>query len=308
LLDSLLQESLKMPMVARASMMSLGTWESRSTKYQKFLNLSNVFLLISSTILIFCAILLITWYHMLKLDFWSPYFYWTPMIMLVLGIFTFAVTCYGFIISVRESRGLIMVMAILLGLAFVGQLASVFTVFMLRTTIETTIPEARLILDDMQKYGREDYPEVKENWDSMQSSLRCCGGMQYESGYTSWEAALTQRHVPDSCCHNIQEKCGENKIKIRNTQNVDLGIWKDGCIEILQSMMRKDLLNFAFVYVAIGFILALVELITVVLACAYVAQINRRTKREQEREHMYSRAATADDQQDTKSSQHETNF
>lgn len=119
-------------MVARASMMSLGTWSARSTKYQKFLNLSNVFLLISSTILIFCATILISWYHMLKLGFWSEYFYWTPMLMLTLGLYTFGTTCYGFIISVRESRGLITVMSILLAIAFLGQMASVFTVMMLR--------------------------------------------------------------------------------------------------------------------------------------------------------------------------------
>ena len=65
-----------MPLVSGASMMSLGTWGSRSSKYQRFLNISNVFLLITSTILIFCGIILISWYHMLKLEFWSRYFYW----------------------------------------------------------------------------------------------------------------------------------------------------------------------------------------------------------------------------------------
>jgi hypothetical protein len=46
---------------------------------------------------------------MLKLHFWSPYFYWCPMLMLTLGIYTFGTTCYGFIISVKESRGLLTV-------------------------------------------------------------------------------------------------------------------------------------------------------------------------------------------------------
>ena len=77
----------------------------------------------------------------------------------------------------------------------------------------------------------------------------------------------------------------------------DIGIWKDGCIEILevrpsenrwveveqtqvliiQVMLKRDLIEypFAWVYIGVGLILALVELITVVLACAYVAQINR---------------------------------
>ena len=47
-------------------MMSLGTWTARSTKYQKFLNLSNVFLLIVSTGLLFTSVVLMSFYHMTK--------------------------------------------------------------------------------------------------------------------------------------------------------------------------------------------------------------------------------------------------
>ena len=47
-------------------MMSLGTWTRRSTKYQKFLNLSNVFLLIVSTGLLFTSVVFMRYYHMTK--------------------------------------------------------------------------------------------------------------------------------------------------------------------------------------------------------------------------------------------------
>ena len=55
-----------MPLVRGASMMSLGTWSKRSSRYQKFLNLCNVFLLITSTILIFSSIVLMSFYHLTK--------------------------------------------------------------------------------------------------------------------------------------------------------------------------------------------------------------------------------------------------
>ena len=66
-----------------------------------------------------------------------------------------------------------------------------------------------------------------------------------------------------------------------SAQSNDIGIWKDGCIEILEVMLKRDLIEypFAWVYIGVGLILALVELITVVLACAYVAQINRSRKK-----------------------------
>ena len=62
-----------------------------------------------------------------------------------------------------------------------------------------------------------------------------------------------------------------------SAQSNDIGIWKDGCIEILEVMLKRDLIEypFAWVYIGVGLILALVELITVFLACSYVAQINR---------------------------------
>jgi len=119
--------------------------------------------------------------------------------------------------------------------------------------------------------------------------------------------------VPDSCCHVYSEGCGRDKVLTTRTsaQSNDIGIWKDGCIEILEVMLKRDLIEypFAWVYIGVGLILALVELITVVLACAYVAQINRR----QRHQRMYTRAATADDDGNKflpglHSSSHETNF
>jgi len=288
-------------------MMSLGTWSARSSKYQRFLNMSNVFLLITSTILIFCAIILISWYHMLKLYFWSGYFYWTPMLMLILGIYTFLTTCYGFIISVKESRGLLMVMSILLSIAFVGQVGSCFTALMLRTVVDTNVPRVLDINENMGLYYEDE--GVRDNWDSMQRSLRCCGGMGYEIGYRTWETATQRQDVPSSCCHKEElegEDCGVGKTQVRPDQarQNDVGIWKDGCLEILEVMLKRDLLEFSWYYIAVGMILALVELITVVLACAYTAQINRRRRRDE----MYSRAATADDSDKQYMPGLETNF
>ena len=141
--------------------------------------------------------------------------------MLSLGVYTFATTCYGFIISVKESRGLLTVMAVLLSIAFIGQLASVFTAMMLRTDLETEIANVANIAEDMEKYTSES-DSTKENWDSLQSSLRCCGGKDYEIGFQTWDrvnlkgVAGTQgrrgRDVPDSCCHVVEEGCGKDKV------------------------------------------------------------------------------------------------
>ena len=53
----------------------------------------------------------------------------------------------------------------------------------------------------MEQYGKDD--AVTADWDSMQTQLRCCGGMSYEIGYQTW-ANVTQnstdsdpKDVPD---------------------------------------------------------------------------------------------------------------
>ena len=149
-------------------------------------------------------------------DEYKPFFR-CPMLMLSLGVYTFATTCYGFIISVKESRGLLTVMAVLLSIAFIGQLASVFTAMMLRTDLETEIANVGNVVTDMKKYDSED-GYTKANWDSLQSSLRCCGGKDYEVGFRSWDVVQvngqTGRNVPDSCCHVYSEGCGRDKVII----------------------------------------------------------------------------------------------
>ena len=91
-----------------------------------------------------------------------------------------------------------------------------------------------------------------------------------------------------SCCHSIDEGCGRDKLE--RIDRFNLGIWKDGCVEILRHKMRSEVKTLLMVYTFLGALLAIVELITVVLACAYVAQINRRDKRDK---HTFDRVGNA---------------
>jgi len=294
-----------MPIARGSSMMSLGTWKARSTKYQRFLNLSNVFMLIVSTILVFTAGILIGFYHLTKLDFWSWYFYACPMCMLALGLYTFAVSVYGFLISNQESRGLISLIAVFFSIAFLVQLFSIFTAFELRNKINISQSVIPGLDQNMRQYNQDD--SIKSNWDAMQENLRCCGGMHHEVGYDKWNIVMPG-DVPDSCCHIVQEGCGRGKITISQQTSFrsDLGIWKDGCLEILRQKLRDEVSPMLIIYSGIGVLLALVELITVVFACSYIAQISRRRRRDE----LFTRAATANDEEYLPSltSKHETNF
>ena len=109
--------------------------------------------------------------------------------------------------------------------------------------------------------------------------MHCCGWKGIGEGYQNFVSVLNESSVPDSCCHNVQEGCGKGIGQIKNEDDIRDRIFVDGCREILDEKLKDDVVPMMVVYACVGVILAIVELISVVLACAYVAQINRRTSR-----------------------------
>jgi len=127
-------------------------------------------------------------------------------------------------------------------------------------------------------------PEVKTAIHS--NAMHCCdkfGGF-YNNNYSLIHfpsRCLKAKSVPDSCCHLERSGCGNRKIQQFTSENYfNLEIWKDGCLQILQVKMKNDVEPALMVYAGVGVLLAIVELITVVLACAFVAQLGRRRRRE----------------------------
>lgn len=173
-------------------------------------------------------------------------------------------------------RGLISLMAVLIGVAFLGQVFSIFTAFELRFKITSEV--LPIADENMQRYLSDE--TVKYNWDWMQRDLRCCGDRNYETGFQSWNSILNG-DVPDSCCHNEDVGCGKGKLSRQSNRQIleNLGIWKDGCLDILINKMKNDVVPMLMVYSGVGALIGLVELITMVLGFAYVAQISRRERR-----------------------------
>jgi hypothetical protein len=257
---------------------TLSIVQSRVTKYQKFLNLSNVFLLITSTILIFTAIVLMKFYHVTKLDFWHALFAIVPPYIIVLGFYTFGVCFFGFAISGSERRALLAVYAVLLAIAFVAQIGSIFMSLELRSVIEQEKVTAANVNDDLMLYGVDH--SITAKWDELQRYYHCCGANNFLTGYNDYRSTPIGRNfsVPDSCCHQQTTDCGYGIFKQSEDQIINK-IFVNGCLTLLQYQLETDVVPMMVGYAVVGVILALVELITVVLASAYVAQITRRERR-----------------------------
>jgi hypothetical protein len=284
-----------MALIRGVSKMSLGTWGRKASKYQKFINVSNVFLAITSLILVFIAVVLMRVYHLDKLHFWSTSFVVTPYLMAALGLFSFAICIFGCLISNHESRPTLIIMAILLSIAFLFQLALIYLAMDVKTQVDIENIPYNDMYSDMKNYGLEGYEDVTSRWDTLQFEMGCCGGEGWNTGFLGWSKSKIydrgfpvsqggRTHVPDSCCHERVKNCG-----LLDDNTKDVNFYRDGCVTMLEIKLKYDVVPIMYVVAIIGVILAIVKVITIALACAYVAQISRREKAED----MFSRPADA---------------
>lgn len=272
-----------MPMFRSGSQRStLSMMQRKTTKYQKFLNVSNVLLLVTSTIIIFTAVMLIKFYHISKLDFWSSYFTVVPTYTITLGVYTFMTSFFGFAVSGTEKSILIGSYAAFLAVAFLAQLASIFTCLELRSIITQAGIQSASLNQDLALYGVK--PAITDKWDDLQRDMHCCGGNGFLIGYNDYRSTPIgdKFSVPDSCCQDESEGCGVNLFK-SSIEQIRNKIHTDGCLTLLTDRLESDVVPMMVIYAVIGVCLALLEVITVVLACAFVAQINRRNKRNNDR-------------------------
>ena len=217
-----------------------------------------------------------------------------PYLMLALGVYKFLISLYGFGITSSENRGLLAFFAVLLSIAFVAQVASIFLFWQVKTQVEIGGAGAAEANEEINKYGEPGYDSITNSWDHMQQHLHCCGVSNYNSGYRDWgntkfgrgegtEDKNLRNRVPDSCCHQENPNCGNRMLdsSAGGESSVREKIFVDGCLEILKHWMQEDIVPMIAVYSGVGIAIALVELIAVVLVSAYVAQISRRQQREE---------------------------
>jgi len=266
-----------MAMGSRATSVRSVAYIEKSSQYQKYITLSSVILIITSTILIFTAVTLMKFYHLDKLGFWSSYFEFVPYYMLILGVYSFLLGLFGAFVSGSGSKGALMVFALLMVIAFFAQLGSIFTALEVRSAVEKDDQGDSMVYNSMEQY--KDGGTAKSNWDSIQRDLHCCGGKA--DGYAKWYGRLgvgSGSIVPDSCCHDERDGCGKD-IQGTGLSHEDISeiIYVLGCMEIIEDKLENDVVPMMVVYACVGVLLAIIELICVVLAAAYIAQINRRT-------------------------------
>ena len=310
-----------MPLLKRSqSSASINTTASvftrRGNKYQKALGITNVYIMLSSFIMIVLGIVFMNVYHMDKIyvygensrlnDLWS--YGQLPMLLIGIGIGTFVLATLGFLFLTMESKPPLMVYSILLGMLVFAQFYFIFVTFDANSKISN---EDRVeIKNNLETEGLELYlkdASFRKNWDTVQLDLRCCGFQQeYAEDWTSLNGDRMRnfmnisgnRCFPESCCirserstdqlcrearnedlnsHTTRCRAGQTEPKALKSKMRALNIRR--CPEVIQEKYIEYLPNLFFFLEIHGGLTILVEVISIALSSAFVAQITRRAKR-----------------------------
>ena len=309
-----------MPLLKRsASSVSVNTTASvftrRGGKYQKALGITNVYIMLSSFIMIVLGIVFMKVYHMDKIyvygensrlnDLWS--YGQLPMLLIGIGTGTFVIATLGFLFLTMKSKPPLMMYSILLGLLVFCQFYFIFVTFDANSKISN---EDRVeIRNNLETEGLDLYlndPSFRKNWDTIQLDLRCCGfNQEYAEDWTSLNGQRMEnfmnisgnRCFPESCCirsevrdtycsvrssesisqHNTRCRSGSSEPKTLKHKMKALNIRR--CPEVIQEKYINYLPNLFFFLEIHGGLTILVEVISIALASAFVAQITRREKR-----------------------------
>jgi len=274
--DPVKTNSLSKSMLAENMKSNIKTATNKAVQIERYIVLATWFLMVFSIITTFYAFLLIKWYFMPNLYFWDTTFYIAPYSMLGMGLYTFFVAMFGLIMKGYEKRRWFVIYAILLAIAFAGQLTSLYFMWQITTIVSLGSVGGSHVVDSLSLYQIDS--KVTNSWDEMQSRLMCCGGNNWHTGYTDYRGTpigQSSDSVPDSCCISPNEGCGRGILK-ESRLVVQDKIFVHGCVEVLTRWLKNEVVNIIPIYAGVSLLVALVEIVTVALASAYVAKITRR--------------------------------
>lgn len=260
----------------------------------------NLVLLISSTACLYLGSIMVNIYLLPYLHLISSNFNTVPYLILAIGGLLLLVSVCGIIAAGLKSRAALICYAILLGLAFGLQLASIFTAMELRNQMQLPRLFETMnndVYEEMKQYWVND--EIKFKWDTLQRDYQCCGAYNLMNGFQDWQRAKGMNNnwstntvsktfgdrLPDSCCIEEEKGCAKN-IDFAD-QMLYEKINLHGCFAILRNRYTRDISPVLMAYIISGVVLALTTIVTLVLAAAFVAAITRSEKQDRDGLGMY---------------------
>ncbi|MBN3317773.1 CD63 protein, partial [Atractosteus spatula] len=177
-----------------------------------------------------------------------------PIVIIIVGVVIFFIAFFGCCGAWKESNCMVTTFAVLLTLIIIVEIAAAIAGYVFKDKAKTILTDG--FQDMIQKYNISQ--DAMKAMDGIQEDFKCCGAMNA----TDWVGVTGASSVPDSCCKNVTKSCGKGAL---NTDR----IYKDGCVNIIEKWVKKNLL--IVVGVALG--IAFFEVLGVIFACLLMKSI-----------------------------------
>ncbi|XP_032813246.2 CD63 antigen-like [Petromyzon marinus] len=185
--------------------------------------------------------------------------------VMALGLVVFLVSFFGCCGAQRESHCMMATFSALMFLIFFLELGLGVTAYFFRHQVRELVEVKVWKL-------LEKHPEatVDDLLGKMQTQLKCCGVTSFDNWFASSNSSGSNSNsssgrVPDSCCIYPRERCGDNV----DASTASAVIYTEGCLSMVESILLQNALLVGGV--ALG--LALIQIISIILACCLMKGI-----------------------------------
>lgn len=194
-------------------------------------------------------------------------------IVLVVGVLSFVVGAIGCCGAIREKMSLLNCYACMTIVLMLFEVIAVILAGVYHSKINDAMHKE--LLKTMQEgYKRDNNDTVKQAWDVLQHSMKCCGVYSPRDWWNStWNANMTERTVPKSCCQYNNgtvkdvKQCTADAFSSPPKSDY---VYLKGCASYLDWIESHVEVIIAFVA-----ILLLLELVLVIMTCCLKANIGR---------------------------------
>ena len=233
---------------------------------QSLPGMMNIILLISSLILIGSAAILIGFYRMTMLEVLNTDYLVIPIILVLVGIFSFIVALFGQLALMKQVPKLLRAHSVLLVLGIFFNICGIGSSVLLLFDIQEGFLNAD-VLTEISTYDTGS--RVAYNWDTIQREYMCCGAYGGSGlAYLNWKHASIRggkKSVPDSCCVEETKGCGQDLLAIPHIEDLIGKIHLLDCIDIIESKMESHVSTILMLYAGVSSLLGVVQFLASVL-------------------------------------------
>ncbi|XP_062246121.1 tetraspanin-9 isoform X1 [Platichthys flesus] len=165
--------------------------------------------------------------------------------------------CLG---AIKENKCLLLSFFIVLLIILLAELILLILFFVYSDKVSENAKQD--LKDGLALYNSDNNIGLRNAWNIIQAEWKCCGVI----AYTDWHEALQEKVVPDRCCQEHYQNCGQNSTNM---------FWNRGCFEKVEEWLdeNKHLLG------TIGMVILVLQLLGMAFSMTLFHHIHRTGKK-----------------------------